>query len=227
MVTIQHYQIEQSLPDELPSDPMPLFKAWFDDAHARAIQPNPNAMTLATIDPDGAPSARIVLCKSLDESAGRFTFHTNRLSRKGRALQHDSRVALVFHWDALERQARIEGLTTLADDAESDAYFKTRGTENKLGAWASQQSEPLASREELLRRIADVMTRFGVNLDNFRTADIPRPPHWGGVHVWAQRVELWVGGPGRVHDRAEWTRSLTRDGDRYIGAPWTATRLQP
>lgn len=206
---------------------MPLFQTWFDEAHARQITPNPNAMTLATVDPDGAPSARIVLCKSFDESAARFTFHTNRQSRKGVALSHDPRVALAFHWDALERQVRIEGVTTLADDAESDAYFRTRGTENKLGAWASQQSQPLGSREELLGRVAEVMTRFGVNLDNFRTAEIPRPPHWGGVHVWAQRIELWVGGPGRVHDRAEWRRALTRDGARYVGSEWSATRLQP
>lgn len=226
-VTTDLYDIEQSLPDPLPTEPMPLFRTWFDEAHAKRIQPNPNAMALATIDPDGQPSVRTVLCKDIDEPAGRVTFYTNRRSRKGKALEREPRVALLFHWDAFDRQVRIEGRVTPTTDAQSDAYFKSRRIESRLGAWASDQSEPIGSREELLAKVADVMSRFGVNLDNLETTDIPRPPHWGGYHVWAHRIELWVGGPGRVHDRARWERELTARADRYIGGPWSVTRLQP
>lgn len=208
---------------------MAMVRGWLDDARNRAVQPNPNAMTLATIDADGQASARIVLCKGIDESLARFTFFTNRMSRKGRSIVHEARVALVFHWDTLDRQVRIEGLTTPASDAESDAYFQTRGLESKLGAWASAQSEPIASREALLGKIVEVMERFGVSLDNLedKNLPIPRPPHWGGIHVWASAIELWIGGPGRIHDRARWSRSLVQEGDGCATGAWSHTRLQP
>lgn len=226
-MTTNLYEIEQALPDPLPAAPFPLFRAWFDEAHAKSIQPNPNAMTLATVDPDGQPSARTVLCKGIDEDQGRVTFYTNRESRKGRALEHEPRVALLFHWDSFNRQVRIEGRVTHTSDAESDAYFKSRRLESRLGAWASDQSRPIGSRDELLAKVAEVMARFGVNLDNLETAEIPRPPHWGGYHVWAHRIELWVGGPGRVHDRARWERDLVATDDGYRGGDWRVTRLQP
>ncbi len=221
------YEIEHALPDPLPADPMPLFHAWLDEAFAQRIQPNPNAMTLATVDADGQPSARTVLCKGIDESLGRVTFYTNRQSRKGMALKHEPRVALLFHWDAFDRQVRIEGRVTQTTDQESDAYFQSRRIESRLGAWASDQSKPIASRDELLSKVVDAMARFKVSLDDMEAEEIPRPPHWGGYHVWANRVELWVGGPGRVHDRARWERTLNTSGDGFSGGPWSVTRLQP
>lgn len=226
-MSLDAYEIDDALPEPLPDDPFPLLSAWIDEARDRRIQPNPGSMTLSTVDPDGRPSARVVLCKGLDAAAGRVTFYTNYSSRKGVAIAHEPRVALTMHWDALNRQVRIEGRATTATDAQSDAYFRTRSVESRLGAWASRQSEPLESREALIARVAETMARFDVNLDNLEDAEIPRPPFWGGYHVWAERVELWVGGPGRIHDRARWTRTLTPAGDGFTAGGWSATRLYP
>jgi pyridoxamine 5'-phosphate oxidase len=200
---------------------------WLEAATAQKVQPNPNAMTLATIDPDGRPSARIVLAKGVDVAGGTVTFHTNRLSRKGAALTANPRAALVFHWDALDRQVRIEGPVTLASDAESDAYFATRRAASRIGAWASDQSQPIASRDALLEKVVEAVTRFGVDFENPEAVRIPRPPHWGGYRVWAEWVELWIGSEVRVHDRARWVRTLTPRGDGFAAGAWTSTRLQP
>lgn len=221
------YDIEHTLPEELPASPMPLFRAWFDEAREKKIQPNPNAMALATVDRDGRPSARTVLCKGIDEAGGRITFYTNRNSRKGRAIADNQRVAVLFHWDAFDRQARFEGVVTPTSDEESDAYFHSRRLESRIGAWASDQSEPIESREALLTKVVDVMTRFGVNLDLAEETHIPRPPHWGGYHITADRIELWVGGPGRVHDRAVWTRDVQAGSGQLACGEWRSTRLQP
>ncbi|MFN0133071.1 MAG: pyridoxamine 5'-phosphate oxidase [Phycisphaerales bacterium] len=219
---------ERTLPEPLPADPMPTLISWFDEAHRRAQQPNPNAMTLATVDPDGRPSARIVLCKSIDAGAGFLVFHTNYRSRKGRALSANPRAAVVFHWDALDLQARIEGVVVKSPSEESDAYFQTRAIERRVGAWASDQSEPIESREALEQKVADAVARFGVTEVVEGTAAIPRPPHWGGYRVYADRVELWVAGSGRLHDRARWERRLSAAGATgFVGGPWSATRLQP
>ena len=225
------FQMEDQLPETLPPDPFPTVKAWLDLAYARKAQPNPNAMTLATVDPDGRPSARIVLLKGLDVDRGVVTFYTNRNSRKGKALAAHPRAALIVHWDALDRQIRIEGAVTLASDAESDAYYGSRHPASRIGAWASDQSEPIASRDELLMKVAETMEKLGVGFDNAERIgpnDIPRPPHWGGYRVWADSVELWLGNSARIHDRARWTRTLTDDGaEGFKTSEWSATRLQP
>jgi pyridoxamine 5'-phosphate oxidase len=199
--------------------------AWFNDAMARAGQPNPNAFTLATIDPDGRPAARILLCKAIDPSAGAIVFFTNYTSRKGEALLANPQAAACFHWDALDRQVRIEGRVSKVSDAVSDDYFASRPLESRIGAWASEQSRPVASRAQMQDRVAQTMRRFGLDPDRPPAPGvaIPRPPHWGGFSLLADRVELWVSGPGRVHDRAAWTRALVAG----RGGPWRATRLQP
>lgn len=218
------------LPEPLPPEPMATLAAWLDEAWARGDVPNPNAMTLATADAAGRPSARIVLCKELDAERGALVFHTNYRGRKGRELGANPHAACVFHWDHQQRQARVEGVVTRVSAAESDAYFRTRSWERRLGAWASDQSEPIASREALLEKVAGKAIELGVDLAAIvdgREVEIPRPPHWGGYRVWAQRVELWVGATGRVHDRAAWTRELKPDGEGFRGGAWRATRLQP
>lgn len=221
-----------TLPDTLPADPWPLFRAWFDDAAANKVTPNPNAFTLACLDESGFPTARIVLCKKILD-AGAIVFHTNYHSRKGKGLSRHPRAAAVFHWDSLEKQVRIEGTVVKSPTEESDAYFKTRGWENRLGAWASDQSQPIESRDALLLRVAEAMDKLGISIkdimDQGDNVSIPRPPHWGGWRLWAERVELWLGGPGRVHDRAVWTRSLgpgAKEAEFSCG-PWISTRLQP
>jgi pyridoxamine 5'-phosphate oxidase len=204
------------LPEPLPADPLPLVAEWLADAAARIR--NSSSMALATVDPDGRPTARMVICRGFDARAGWLVFYTDRDSDKGAALAAHPRAAVIFHWDAVERQIRIEGPVTHAPDGDSDAYWASRPPEARVAASASEQSRPLASRAMLLARVAEIAARPG---------EVPRPRHWGGYRVWAERVELWVGQPARVHDRARWIRILTADGDGFAGGPWSATRLMP
>lgn len=204
------------LPEPLPSDPLPLVAEWLADAAARAR--NSTSMALATVDPDGRPTARMVICRGFDARAGWVVFYTDRDSDKGAALAAHPRAAVVFHWDVVERQIRIEGPVTHAPDRDSDAYWATRPPDARVAASASEQSRPLASRAVLLARVAEIAARGG---------EVARPKRWGGYRVWAERVELWVGQPARVHDRARWERTLTADGDGFAGGPWSAIRLMP
>lgn len=204
-----------------PADPLPHLAAWIREAHEAPGVVEPEAATLATVDPDGRPSARVVLLRRLDVAAGCALFYTNRSSRKGLALAAHPHASLVLYWDSLGRQARIEGPVTLASDAESDAYFAARHPDSRVAAAASDQSEAIASRAELLARFEAVRRRFG-------DADaVPRPAHWGGYRVWIERVELWASRPRRLHDRFEWRRALTPEGDGFRAGPWRATRLMP
>ena len=216
----------QFLADPLPADPLAVAAAWLAEATARAAQPNPNSMTLATVDAAGQPSARIVLCKEIVPQAGYVAFFTNYESRKGRELAANPHAALVMHWDHLFRQVRIEGLIEKAPAAESDAYFASRPWQRRIGAWASEQSRPVGSRADLVAAVAATARRFGTPVPGPEDGGpepgvtIPRPAHWGGYHLVARSVELWVEGESRIHDRARWTRPTP-------GAPWTVTRLQP
>lgn len=223
------------LPDDLPADPMHWAAAWLEDAARQCIQRNPNAMNLATISDDGRPSARVVLCKEFMPDPGYLVFYTNYGSRKVEELRTNPLVAVTFHWDALGRQVRIEGTAVFSPKAESDAYFASRDPGSQLGAWGSDQSAPLASREALLRQLALRAEELGLNLDadspsteNASRRTIARPAHWGGVRVWASAIELWIEGPDRIHDRARWERTLERgSGHGFAIGDWQGTRLQP
>jgi pyridoxamine 5'-phosphate oxidase len=221
------------LPDPLPAEPMALASAWLATALAARQQPNPDAMILATATADGRPSARVVLAKEFDVERGRVSFVSNYDSRKGRELAENARAALVFHWDHAHRQIRMEGVVVKAPASESDEYFASRNWQRRIGAWASAQSQPLRSREQLNAAVRAAAARFGApepTLDNINQApgvDIPRPTFWGGYYVWADAVELWIEGASRIHERARWTRSLTTDGVGFDVGPWSATRLQP
>jgi pyridoxamine 5'-phosphate oxidase len=149
------------LPDPLPAEPLVVVDGWLAESWKLQQQPNPNAMVVATVDPDGQPSARVVLCKAIVPQPGYVVFYTNYLSRKGRELTQNPRAAAVLHWDALHRQVRVEGPVVRAPDADSDAYFASRAWQSRLGAWASQQSEPIGSRKELQAAVAEAARRFG------------------------------------------------------------------
>lgn len=214
------------LPEPLPASPLEIFASWFAEARARAVQPNPDAMVLATIGAELRPAARVVLCKRIDP-AGCIVFFTNYESRKGQELAAQPRAAAVMHWDALHRQVRIEGPVVRSPSTESDEYFASRALASRVGAWASRQSQPLASPAALAQEVQRVAQRFGVD-PLAASGDIPRPPHWGGFRLWIERLELWVEGPGRIHDRAVWTRDLTvTDEFTFSGGAWRATRLNP
>lgn len=224
------------LPEPLPSEPLAVVNRWMAEGWQHRLQPNPNAMVLATSDPDGRPSARVVLCKDIVPQPGYLVFYTNYLSRKGRQLAQNPRAAAVIHWDALRRQVRVEGPVVEAPAADSDAYFASRPWQSRIGAWASEQSAPVASREALQNAVAATAERFGTpdfgrpggKDDKPGEFVIPRPSHWGGYRLWADSVELWVEGEGRIHDRARWTRELApRPDGLYDVGPWAVTRLQP
>lgn len=214
------------LPESLPADPLPLFQEWFREAGVRRTQPNPDAMVVATVAGDGKPSARVVLCKGIGD-AGYVVFFTNYQSRKGHELAARPRAAVVFHWDALHRQIRIEGPIVQSPVAESDRYFASRALDSRIAASASAQSEPLESREVLQRRVNELRTRLGI-APGATSGNVPRPSHWGGYRLWIERIELWSEGASRVHDRAVWTRPLQRaDQYSFTGGPWRSTRLNP
>ncbi|HTV78261.1 MAG TPA: pyridoxamine 5'-phosphate oxidase [Steroidobacteraceae bacterium] len=209
------------LGNPLPAEPLMLASEWLAEAWRRRLQPNPNAMTLATATPEGLPAARIVLCKDVVGIPGYVVFYTNFQSRKGLELSANPRAAAVMHWDHMRRQVRIEGLVETAPAADSDAYFASRARGSRIGAWASAQSRPVDSREALMAAVRDATARFG-------EGEVPRPTFWGGYRLWADAVELWVEGEARIHDRARWTRTLERaaNGSMQPG-PWSVTRLQP
>lgn len=209
------------LPDHLPENPLSLLEEWLQFARHHAQQPNPDAMTLATVSGEGHPNARIVLCKQFNVNNGYLTFFTNYGSTKSTELQAHPFAAAVMHWDHLHRQVRLQGQVIQSPTAESDAYFNIRPVVSQIGAWASNQSQPLSSRAQLVSQVQEVQQRFENRL-------IPRPAHWGGFRLWISALELWVEGPGRVHDRARWTRSIIRTDDfNFAGGSWQATRLSP
>lgn len=189
------------------ADAVRQFTRWWDEALSAEVR-EANAMTLATADADGRPAARTVLLKGYDERG--FVFFTNYLSRKGRELEANPRACLLFFWPELERQVRIDGLVQRASEAESDEYFRTRPLASRIGAWASPQSEVIASKAWLLARAAEMGLRHGVAPS--------RPPYWGGYRLTPAAIEFWQGRPSRLHDRLLYTRS-----DRG----WDRARLAP
>ena len=194
--------------DLLP-DPIALFEQWFAEARAADL-PQVDAMTLATATSDGRPSARIVLLKGVD--ARGFQFFTNEGSRKGGELASNPRAALVILWAVMERQVRVTGAVERLTEAESDAYFATRPRGSQIGAWASEQSRPLADRADLESRCAALEARYA-------DGPVPRPPHWGGYRVVPEEIEFWQGRASRLHDRFVFVRTA--------GGGWEHQRLQP
>jgi pyridoxamine 5'-phosphate oxidase len=190
------------------SDPFAQFGVWFREAQTTPEIVEPNGMTVATVDADGRPSARIVLLRGWDERG--FVFYTNYGSRKGAAVAADPRAALLFWWGILQRQVRIEGAVTIVSAAESDGYFASRPRGHRLSAWASRQSFPVASAAELEDAMAEADARF--------PDEVPRPPFWGGYRVVPDRIEFWHGRPNRLHDRIVYERNAEG---------WEIVRLSP
>lgn len=225
----------RKLPGDLPSNPMDWVEAWLGEAVEKNVQRNPNSMTAITVNDKGQPSGRVVLCKEFVADPGYVVFYTNYKSDKGRHLAANNNIALVFHWDQFGRQARIEGEAVRSPAEESDAYFATRDWGSQLGAWGSDQSSPIKSRAALVAQVGRRAVKLGVSaakdVKSLAAKDrplVPRPPHWGGYRVWARRVELWMEGEDRIHDRARWERTLERrDDDSYAVGEWAGTRLQP
>ena len=206
----REYATEGLHEDDVPADPLAMFRRWMHDAVIAGLY-EPNAMVLTTVSASGAPSARMVLLKGIDERG--FGFYTNYGSRKGNDLAVRPACALLFPWHPLERQVRIEGTATPMTREENQAYFDTRPRPSRVGAWASPQSEVVSSREVLDSAYDAVAARFG------RDEPIPVPPHWGGYRVRPDSLGFWQGRPGRMHDRLRYRRTSS-DG-------WVVERLAP
>lgn len=207
------YDSSELTAEMLGPDPLAAYRRWLEDAVA-AEHPEvtePAAATLATVDPDGHPDARMVLLRSIDERG--VVFYTNRRSTKGRQLAAVPQAAVVSYWGPLHRQVRLRGPAEVLSDEESDRYFARRPRESQLAAWASQQSEPIGDRGELTARVEELDERYS-------DVEVPRPPHWGGYLVAATEVEFWQGRPARLHERLRYRRAQVDDA-------WQVERLQP
>lgn len=192
----------------LDTDPYALFETWFQEA--KQSEPNdPNAMALASADADGLPNVRMVLLKGHDRRG--FVFYTNFESDKGREILGAGKAALLFHWKSLRRQVRVRGTVEQVTDEEADAYFASRARDSRIGAWASQQSRPMAGRFDLEKAVAVTTAKYPIG-------HVPRPPHWSGLRVKPVSIELWQDMPFRLHDRVR----FVPDGDG-----WRGTRLFP
>jgi len=191
-------------------DPLTLFAAWLEQASGTEPR-DPTAMTLATVDPDGLPNARMVLLKGAD--ARGFVFYTNKDSQKGRELDATPKAALVFHWKSLNKQVRVRGPVEHVSDEEADAYFATRAKQAQIGAWASQQSRPLESRLAFEKAVALYAAKYAIG-------SVPRPPYWSGYRIVPLSIEFWQDRPFRLHDRIVFKRERP-------DAPWSKTRLYP
>lgn len=196
-------------------DPFAIFQAWFAEAETSEIN-DPNAMAIATVDDSGLPNVRMVLLKGVDPAGSDprgFVFYTNFESAKGRELLAHPKAALVFHWKSLARQVRVRGLVTVVSDDEADAYYASRPRLSRIGAWASKQSRPLASRFALETEVAKVTAKYAIG-------EIPRPPHWSGFRIVPLEIEFWVNRPFRLHDRTVFRRD-------HAGDAWRTAQLFP
>jgi len=190
-------------------DPFELAKSWMAEAEQSEIN-DPNAIALSTVDADGMPNARMVLLKDVEDAA--FVFYTNYTSKKAQEIDGAEKAAFVMHWKSLRRQIRVRGHVTKEDGPQADEYYNSRSIKSRLGAWASAQSKPLASRASLMAEVAKVTAKMGANPT--------RPPFWGGYRITPVEIEFWADGEFRLHNRFRWTRSTPDE-------PWDVVRLNP
>jgi len=214
----------------MTQNPLLLLQSWLNEAMALDLQPNPDTMAIATSNSQGLPNVRMVLCKEINTEEGYVVFYTNYNSVKSLEIKENPKCSALFHWDKLGYQIRIRGEILQSPDEENDNYFASRHLGSQVGAWASNQSNPVVDRETLDDQFNKILDRFDLTNESITLNEqkIPRPPHWGGYRLWIEEIEFWLNQKDRLHDRLHFMRALTNSSEGIeTEKKWTVKRLQP
>jgi len=214
----------------MTQNPLLLLQSWFNEAMELDLQPNPDTMAIATSNSQGLPNVRMVLCKEINTEEGYVVFYTNYNSVKSMEMKENPKCSALFHWDKLGYQIRIRGEILQSPDEENDAYFASRHLGSQVGAWASNQSNPVVDRQALDDQYRKILDRFNLTNESITRNEkkIPRPPHWGGYRLWIEEIEFWLNQKDRLHDRLHFRRALTISSEGIeTEKNWTVKRLQP
>ena len=222
--------MRKMLSQSMTQNPLLLLQSWLNEAMELDLQPNPDSMAIATSNSQGLPNVRMVLCKEINTEKGYVIFYTNYNSVKSMEIKENPKCSALFHWDKLGYQIRIRGEILQSTDKENDAYFASRHLGSQVGAWASNQSNPVEDRQALDDQFRKILDRFNLTSESITRNDqkIPRPPHWGGYRLWIEEIEFWLNQKDRLHDRLHFRRTLTISNEGIEAEKnWTVKRLQP
>nr|ADI22443.1 pyridoxamine-phosphate oxidase [uncultured gamma proteobacterium HF0500_05P21] len=218
------------LSQSMTQNPLLLLQSWLNEAMELDLQPNPDTMAIATSNSQGLPNVRMVLCKEINTKEGYVVFYTNYNSVKSLEIKENPKCSALFHWDKLGYQIRIRGEILQSPDEENDTYFASRHLGSQVGAWASNQSNPVEDREALDDQFKKILDRFNLTSESITRNEqkIPRPPNWGGYRLWIEEIEFWLNQKDRLHDRLHFRRALTISSEGIeTEKKWTVKRLQP
>ena len=218
------------LSQSMTQNPLLLLQSWLNEAVELDLQPNPDTMAIATSNSQGLPNVRMVLCKEINTEEGYVVFYTNYNSVKSMEIKENPKCSALFHWDKLGYQIRIRGEILQSPDKENDAYFASRHLGSQVGAWASNQSNPVVDRQALDDQFRKILDRFNLTNESITRNEqkIPRPPHWGGYRLWIEEIEFWLNQKDRLHDRLHFRRVLTISSEGIeTEKKWAVKRLQP
>ena len=218
------------LSQSMTQNPLLLLQSWLNEAMELDLQPNPDTMAIATSNSQGLPNVRMVLCKEINTEEGYVVFYTNYNSVKSLEIKENPKCSALFHWDKLGYQIRIRGEILQSPDEENDTYFASRHLGSQVGAWASNQSNPVEDREALDDQFKKILDRFNLTSESITRNEkkIPRPPNWGGYRLWIEEIEFWLNQKDRLHDRLHFRRALTISSEGIeTENKWTVKRLQP
>ena len=218
------------LSQSMTQNPLLLLQSWLNEAMELDLQPNPDTMAIATSNSQGLPNVRMVLCKEINTKEGYVVFYTNYNSVKSLEIKENPKCSALFHWDKLGYQIRIRGEILQSSDEENDTYFASRHLGSQVGAWASNQSNPVEDREALDDQFKKILDRFNLTSESITRNEqkIPRPPNWGGYRLWIEEIEFWLNQKDRLHDRLHFRRALTISSEGIeTEKKWTVKRLQP
>ena len=214
----------------MTQNPLLLLQSWLNEAMELDLQPNPDTMAIATSNSQGLPNVRMVLCKEINTEEGYVVFYTNYNSVKSLEIKENPKCSALFHWDKLGYQIRIRGEILQSPDEENDTYFASRHLGSQVGAWASNQSNPVEDREALDDQFKKILDRFNLTGESITRNEqkIPRPPNWGGYRLWIEEIEFWLNQKDRLHDRLHFRRALNISSEGIeTEKKWTVKRLQP